>query len=397
MTTQAQNKKAGGARVPALRFPEFSDEWDEKKLMDLCSIKTGKKDVNEGNPNGKYPFFTCARTNTYSNEYSFDGDAILIAGNGEVGNCQFYSGKFEAYQRTYVLQNFSVEVKYLFLYLGHSFQTLVSKQKQMGAMPYIKLGMLTDFHVCLPAAEEQQKIAEFLGAVDEKIEQLSKKKSSIERYKKGVMQRIFSQEIRFKPARNASRSDAGGDENGNSYPDWEEKRLGEVAEVIMGQSPESDSYNADGIGKYLIQGNADIRGRETFPRNWTIKPTKECELGDVIMTVRAPVGYIAKSLHNACIGRGVCAIRSKKGNKTDFLYQFLVFFEKRWIKFEQGSTFTAVNTNDVKKLKLQIPSKEEQQKIADLLTGLDEKISAISSELDRVKDFKKGLLQQMFV
>jgi type I restriction enzyme, S subunit len=83
-------------------------EWEEKRLGEVVDITTGKKDVNQGNPNGKYPFFTCAREHTYSDEYSFEGEAIMIAGNGEVGLCTYYNGKFEAYQRTYVLQDFKI-------------------------------------------------------------------------------------------------------------------------------------------------------------------------------------------------------------------------------------------------------------------------------------------------
>jgi len=175
------------------------------------------------------------------------------------------------------------------------------------------------------------------------------------------------------------------------------KKLREVAEISMGQSPDSNSYNTDGIGKYLIQGNADIYDRETHPRNWTSNPTKECKQGDIIMTVRAPVGCVACSLHNACIGRGVCAIRNKKNSDTDFLYQFLLYFEKRWVKFEQGSTFTAVNSKDVKNLRLFLPTIKEQQKIASFLSSLDGRVENINKELTSTQKFKKGLLQGLFV
>ena len=92
--------------------------------------------------------------------------------------------------------------------------------------------------------------------------------------------------------------------------EFEYKKLGDVSNVIMGQSPDSKSYNENREGYYLIQGNADIKNRISSPRQWTNMPTKTCEIGDVILTVRAPVGAVAKSLHNACIGRGVCVIRN---------------------------------------------------------------------------------------
>jgi type I restriction enzyme S subunit len=165
----------------------------------------------------------------------------------------------------------------------------------------------------------------------------------------------------------------------------------------MGQSPDSSSYNNNKDGLYLIQGNADIKLRKTAPRTWTNQPTKKCKYGDIIMTVRAPVGAIAMSLHDACIGRGVCSIRNNCENNLSYLYQFLLSFEKKWIRFEQGSTFTAVNSKDVKNLKVNIPFIEEQQKIAKFLSSIDKKIEQITNQVTQTKQYKKALLQQMFV
>jgi type I restriction enzyme S subunit len=177
---------------------------------------------------------------------------------------------------------------------------------------------------------------------------------------------------------------------------WEEKTLGNVTSIVMGQSPDSTSYNSNGIGLYLIQGNADIKKRKTLPRVWTDTPTKECKVGDIIMTVRAPVGAVAKSIHNACIGRGVCAIRNNQHSVSNYIYQFLLSFEKKWVKFEQGSTFTAVNTKDVKSLKLILPPVQEQQKIAAFLSAVDNKIEQLSKKQELLGEYKKGLMQQIF-
>ena len=177
---------------------------------------------------------------------------------------------------------------------------------------------------------------------------------------------------------------------------WEEKKLGNVTSIVMGQSPDSTSYNSNGIGLYLIQGNADIKKRKTLPRVWTDTPTKECKVGDIIMTVRAPVGAVAKSIHNACIGRGVCAIRNNQHSVSNYIYQFLLSFEKKWVKFEQGSTFTAVNTKDVKSLKLILPPVQEQTKIAAFLTAVDNKIEQLSKKQALLGEYKKGLTQQIF-
>jgi type I restriction enzyme M protein len=139
-----------------------NQKWPIIKLGTLCSIKTGKKDVNQGNPDGKYPFFTCAKEATGSDEFSFDTEAILIAGNGDVGAVKYYKGKFEAYQRTYVLDEFSKKVLPLFLYyfLNSTLKPVVSAQKLGNTMPYIKMGMLSDFGIPLPPIEVQKEIVE---------------------------------------------------------------------------------------------------------------------------------------------------------------------------------------------------------------------------------------------
>jgi type I restriction enzyme, S subunit len=140
--------------------------WQTKKLGEVCDIKTGKKDVNQGNPDGEYPFFTCAREHTYSDEYSFDTEALLIAGNGDVGHVSYYKGKFEAYQRTYVISAFkNVYSRYLYLFLDGFLKVTVSKQKLGNTMPYIKMGMLTEFEIPLPPLPEQYHIVKILDEV----------------------------------------------------------------------------------------------------------------------------------------------------------------------------------------------------------------------------------------
>jgi len=133
--------------------------WPSEQLGKLCTMRTGKKDVNSGNPEGKYPFFTCAREHTFSDVWSFDCEAILVAGNGDVGAVQYYQGKFEAYQRTYVLSDWAnISGPYLYFYLTGRLKEAVSKQKQGNTMPYIKLGMLSEFQIPLPALATQQAI-----------------------------------------------------------------------------------------------------------------------------------------------------------------------------------------------------------------------------------------------
>lgn len=177
--------------------------------------------------------------------------------------------------------------------------------------------------------------------------------------------------------------------------EWESKKIGSICEIIMGQSPSSACYNEDKIGLPLIQGNADIKNRKTFPRVYTSDITKTCDVGDIIMSVRAPVGAISKSLHHACIGRGVCSIKPKQN--SEFIYQFLLNYENKWSRISQGSTFESINSFDITSTNIVLPLKEEQEKIASFFSLIDKKLELEMEKLEQLQEYKKGLLQQMFI
>jgi type I restriction enzyme S subunit len=177
---------------------------------------------------------------------------------------------------------------------------------------------------------------------------------------------------------------------------WRKETLSGVAMVVMGSSPKSEGYNETKNGLPLIQGNADIKNRLSAPRVFTSEITKECQVGDILMSVRAPVGSVAKSIHHACIGRGIAAIHAKKPHAQELLYQWLLSYEPRWADISQGGTFDAINSDDLKQVGLTIPSPAEQQKVAECLSSLDELIAAETQKLDALKTHKKSLMQQLF-
>ena len=168
-------------------------------LGNICKIKTGKKDVNEGNAKGKYPFFTCAKNHTYSDSYSFDMEAILIAGNGYIGNPVLYRGKFEAYQRTYILHNFlETDAEYLNYLLKRSLQKKIAQEKQEGAMSYIKLRTLQSIEIALPPLPEQKRIAETLNTARQEIDTLKSLADQYRTQKRGLMQKLLTGKWRVK-------------------------------------------------------------------------------------------------------------------------------------------------------------------------------------------------------
>ncbi len=163
----------------------------------------------------------------------------------------------------------------------------------------------------------------------------------------------------------------------------------------MGQSPSSEAYNLEFKGIPLIQGNADCVQRFTKPRLYTTEITKKCYPSDILMSVRAPVGSILYSLHEACIGRGICVIKPLDAVNNSFLFHFLVYYENKWERVSQGSTFESVNGDDIRRLLINIPNLKEQNKIAGFLTTIDDEITKQNEVLAELKIQKKSLMQKL--
>ncbi len=176
--------------------------------------------------------------------------------------------------------------------------------------------------------------------------------------------------------------------------EWEERRLGELCEVTMGQSPDGSTYSDEPSDYILVQGNADLKDGWVFPRIWTTQKTKTAQAGDLIMSVRAPAGAMGKTAYDVVLGRGVAGI---KGN--EFVYQTLVKFDSDgyWKKLAAGSTFESVNSDAVKGAVLIVPQDvEEQEKIGQYFARLDYLITLHQRKYNGIKELKKYMLQKMF-
>ncbi|HHT7828323.1 TPA: restriction endonuclease subunit S [Streptococcus suis] len=174
---------------------------------------------------------------------------------------------------------------------------------------------------------------------------------------------------------------------------WKQRKLGEVAVVVMGQSPDSKNYTNNPLDNILVQGNADLKNGNVEPRVWTTQITKIAEKGDIIVSVRAPVGDVAKTSYKVVLGRGVAGI---KGN--DFIYQTLIRMKQfgYWMKLSTGSTFESINSGDIKSSLIPLPTLPEQEAIGSFFSDLDQLITLHQRKLDDVKELKKALLQKMF-
>ncbi|MBF7020982.1 restriction endonuclease subunit S [Staphylococcus kloosii] len=175
--------------------------------------------------------------------------------------------------------------------------------------------------------------------------------------------------------------------------EWKKKLLDEIANVQMGQSPNSQNYTDDFEEMVLVQGNADLKNGKVSPRIFTKEITKIAKRNDILLSVRAPVGEIGITQMPVCIGRGVCSITSNL-----FTYYFLDYFNNgnKWKKFSQGSTFEAISGNEVRNLIIFSPSEKEQQKIGDFFSKLDRQIELEEQKLEKLEQQKKGYMQKIF-
>ncbi len=174
---------------------------------------------------------------------------------------------------------------------------------------------------------------------------------------------------------------------------WELCKLEEVAKITMGQSPNSKNYTKNPNDYILVQGNADIKNGKVVPRVWTTQLTKQAEKGDLLLSVRAPVGDIGKTEYNVVIGRGIAGI---KGN--EFVFQQLSKMKDNnyWARYSTGSTFESISSNDIRGAIFFIPEKIEQESIGLFLKNIDNFIVLHQRKLDQLKELKKAYLQLMF-
>ncbi len=179
------------------RLKGFNQAWQRVKLGDICEITTGSLDANEMVHYGKYRFYTCAKEYYFIDKYAFDTEAILISGNGAyVGYVHYYKGKFNAYQRTYVLDNFSEHIIFVKYFLTMFLQSHIQTNKNEGNTPYIVMATLKDFEIFLPPLNEQSAIANILSALDNEITSLKNKKRQFENIKKALNHDLMSAKIR---------------------------------------------------------------------------------------------------------------------------------------------------------------------------------------------------------
>ena len=386
-------------QIPSLRFPEFQGAWEIKPLGELCEIATGKLDANAMVENGQYRFYTCAKNYYFIDDYAFDTDALLISGNGaNVGYIHHYKGKFNAYQRTYVLDKFPESILFIKHYLDRNLHKRIFVEKKEGNTPYIVKSTLADMNIMLPHKDEQDKITECLSSLDELITIHGDRLDGLKDYKMGLMQQLFPAKGQTTPALRFPEF--------QGKDPWQEKRLAEVCSKIpQGGTPDTtkpDYWN--GSINWLTpaeMGKTKDRFMHTTVRKITELGLKKCSsdllpINSIIVSTRAPIGYLTINKTEMAFNQGCKGLVPNKTTSYDFLYYTLLFYKNSLIALGSGSTFKELTGNSLKNFKVTFPSLEEQKKIADCLSVMDDLITEQEQIIKDLKHHKNGLMQQLF-
>jgi len=367
-------------KVPELRFKGFTDEWEERKFADFIDVKSGKdyKHLNSGS----IPVYGTGGYMLSVDRALSDTDAIGIGRKGTIDKPYLLKAPFWTVDTLF----YAVPKQNIDLQFSLSIFKKINWKKfdESTGVPSLSKTVINSVSVSVPNFEEQQKIGSFFKQLDDTIALHQRKLDLLKETKKGFLQKMFPKngakvpEIRFS----------------GFTEDWEQRKLGEIVQITMGQSPNSENYTENPEDYILVQGNADMKNNRVVPRVWTTQITKQAEKGDLILSVRAPVGDIGKTDYDVVLGRGVAAI---KGN--DFIFQQLGKMKESgyWNRFSTGSTFESINSNDIREALITIPTGEEQQKIGAFFKQLDDTIALHQRKLDLLKEQKKGFLQKMFV
>jgi type I restriction enzyme S subunit len=239
----------------------------------------------------------------------------------------------------------------------------------------------------LPSPQERRKIVEILSTVDEAIQKTNEIIAKTERLKKGLMQELLTKGIGHKEFKDT--------EVGRIPKDWEVEKLGnkEFAEIIMGQSPPSSTYNREGKGLLFLQGKMEFGDIHPSPILYCSQPIKIAEPNDILISVRAPVGDVNIARYRLCIGRGLAAIRFNLNRASHWFYFYYFQKIKNFLEnLGKGSTFKAITKEDLENLKVPYPSFFEQQRIAEVLFTIDKKLEVERNEKAKLERIKQGLM-----
>jgi type I restriction enzyme, S subunit len=377
--------------IPRLRFPEFDENWFSSTVGKCFQIigggtpSTTNIEFWGGDVNWFTPTEIKKRTVSSSlRKISRKGlqnssakilpiNTVLFTSRATIGEMSFATEECSTNQGFQSILP-SIENDNRYFYYWAALNKKIFFRKSTGStFLEISKKTLEKIQMSIPSLPEQQKIADFLTSVDKRIELLEKKKTLLETYKKGVMKKIFNQEIRFK------------DDNGSDFPDWEEKKLGGIT------NKKSSNISANSIesneGNYTVYGaTGELKEVDFFEMDTPYISIVKDGSGVGRVKLCKPYSSVLGTLD---------IITNNESSNLNFIYQFLS--KTSFLRYVKGSSIPHIYYKDYSKLKLSVPLIYEQEKISKFLSSIDTQLELLETQIDKSKTWKKGLLQKMFV
>lgn len=416
---------------PKLRFPEFDDSFKNVYLKDIAKFSKGKNiskaDIIEDGTiecirygelyttYGEVINKIFSKTNLDEKNLVFsEANDIIIPASGEsaidiaTASCVIKDGV--ALGGDLNIIKTKENGVFLSYYFNNKKKYEIAKKSQGISVIHIYSDHLKSLNLNIPSLPEQQKIADYLSTIDCKINLLEEKKTQLALYKKAMMQKLFAQEIRFKPTQcHTELVEVGIDEVGavEAYPDWEEKRLGEVFSGLKGQGLSKDSLLDEGENNCILYGELFTKYKEVIKSvisKTNILSGVKSKSGDILIPASTTTkafdlaNATALLLDNVILGGDINILRPKQKLSSEFYAYYLSNYKKHELgKLGQGITIVHLYYTHFKNIMIDLPSLAEQQKIADFLSAIDESIEKVTEQISQTQSFKKAMLQQLFV
>ena len=408
--------------VPKLRFKEFTPEYNEYELKTL--LKSYRLGGNYSNSESKtnYPLIKMGNLNRGSINLSkieyvpedelIDSQDIIQFGDlfFNTRNTLDLVGKVAIWRNELPIAYYNSNLLKLEFENNFYMNFLLNTEKSLEKLKAIASGTtsvaaiytkdLLKVKIIVPHVEEQTKIASFLSAVDEKISQLTQKHELLSQYKQGMMQKLFSQQIRFKA------------DDGSEFGEWRKAKVGNITETIFGYPFDSKEMVEDNNGIPLMRGIniGECHIRHSFELDrFFLKDTSKLEkyfvrVNDIVLSMDgSKVGrnsaFVTEKDAGSLLVQRVCILREKENTNIQYVYQWIISKEfHRYVdQVKTSSGIPHISGKQIQDYEISYPCLEEQTKIANFLSNIDQKIEVVAQQIKQAKMWKKGLLQQMFV
>lgn len=376
---------------PEIRFEGFEDEWEKKKIIDIAPLQRGFDLVKKNIVSGKYPIGYSNGILGNHNEFKAKGPGVFTGRSGTIGNVHYTDENYWPHNTSLWVTNFKGNHEKFIYYF---YKNVNLKRYDAGSgVPTLNRNDVHMLKRLIPTYEEQLKIASFLTLQERKVEKQQEKIKSLEKLKKGMIQKIFSREIRFK------------DKNGGEFPEWDAIRFEHVVEKLIGGGTPSrkveEYYGGDipWVTVKDLKANKYISNAEEYITELGLKnsSSKIVDKDDLIIPTRMAVGRILIAKENVAINQDLKGCKLKRGHDTEFIYYLYASKSTVIERLGSGSTVSGINIEDLMKIKLEIPTLREQEKIAQYLCTLDIKLEKEKVKFKLLVEQKKGFMQRMFV